>query len=217
MIDLSFVNFIVHFFLIVTGVAGLTMVMKDNPVHAVLSLIGAFCGGAILLLINNAEFLAFIVLTVYVGAVMVLFLFVVMMIDVDKIQFTKNSLFEKFSAIIIGGILCGFLLFTMKNELKNKQSLMIKAAERSISTINNSAMNQLQAKLFGQIIYSPEYALIILLASLILFIAIIGAIVLTIREKTGLKKQNLFTQLLRSRENTLEIKKVVIGEGTDDE
>jgi NADH-quinone oxidoreductase subunit J len=217
MIDLSFINFIVYFFLIVTSAAGLTMIMKDNPIHAALSLIGAFCGGAILLLINNAEFLAFIILTVYVGAVMVLFLFVVMMIDVDKIHFTKNSLFEKISAIVIGGILCSFLLFSMKNELKNKQSLIIKATENSIASINNKKMNQLQPKLFGKIIYSSEYSLIILIASLILFVAIIGAVSLTIREKAGLKKQNLFSQLLRSRENTLEIKKVTTGSGIDDE
>ena len=216
MIDLSFINFIVCFFLVVTGVAGLSVVVRNNPVHAVLSLIGAFCGGAVLLLINNAEFLAFIVLTVYVGAVMILFLFVVMMIDVDKIQFTKNSLLEMGSAIIIGGILCGFLLFSMKNELNSKQSLIIKATENSIYSINNGE-NQPQAKLFGQIIYSPDYALIIIIASLILFVAIIGAIVLTLREKIGLRKQNLFEQLLRSRENTLEIKKVQYGCGVDDE
>ena len=216
MIDLSFINFIVYFFLVVTGVAGLSVVVRNNPVHAVLSLIGAFCGGAILLLINNAEFLAFIVLTVYVGAVMILFLFVVMMIDVDKIQFTRNSLLERGSAVIIGGILCGFLLFSMINELNSKQALIIKATESSIFSMNNIE-NQPQAKLFGQIIYSPDYALIIIIASLILFVAIIGAIVLTLREKVGLRKQNLFDQLLRSRENTIEIKKVQSGCGVDDE
>ncbi len=216
MIDLSFINFIVYFFLVVTGVAGLSVVVRNNPVHAVLSLIGAFCGGAILLLINNAEFLAFIVLTVYVGAVMILFLFVVMMIDVDKIQFTRNSLLERGSAVIIGGILCGFLLFSMKNELNSKQALIIKATESSIFSMNKIE-NQPQAKLFGQIIYSPDYALIIIIASLILFVAIIGAIVLTLREKVGLRKQNLFDQLLRSRENTIEIKKVQSGCGVDDE
>jgi NADH-quinone oxidoreductase subunit J len=217
MIDLSFINFVVYFFLIIIGITGLIMVIKDNPIHSVLSLIGAFCGGAILLLINNAEFLAFIVLTVYVGAVMVLFLFVVMMIDVDKIHYTKNSLSEKISAITIGSILCGFLLFTMKNELKNKQSLIIKATEDTIISIDNPSTNQLQAKIFGQILYNSEYALIIIIASLILFVAIIGSIILTLRKKSDLKKQNLFTQLLRSRENTLEIKKVPFNEGVNDE
>ncbi len=217
MIHLGFVNFIVFVFLLLTGGAGLLMVVKDNPVHSVLSLIVAFCGGAVLLLINNAEFLAFIVLTVYVGAVMVLFLFVVMMIDVDKIKITKNSLLEKSIALIVGGVLCGFLIFAMRDDIKNKQSLIKEATLRSLSSIDSGVKEELQAKTFGMIIYSADYAILIIVASLILFVAIIGAITLTLREKTGLKKQNLFAQLLRSREDTLEVKKVAFRSGVDDE
>lgn len=216
MIHLGFINFLVYLFLAVTGFAGFMMVIKDNPVHAVLSLIGAFFSGAALLLINNAEFLAFIVLTVYVGAVMVLFLFVVMMIDVDKIHYTKNSLIEKSSALIIGGVLCGFLLFSMREELKTKQSLIIKATENSLSTEYDSKSPS-QAKILGRIIYSSDYSIVVIVASLILFVAIIGAIILTLRGKIGIKKQNLFSQLLHSREDTLEVKKVPFGAGVNDE
>ena len=97
MTNLGFVNFVTYFFLLFTVImAGMT-VKKKHPVHAVLCLIGTFCCGSGLLLINNAEFLAFMVLTVYVGAVMILFLFVVIMIDIQSIKYTKKYLVREFT------------------------------------------------------------------------------------------------------------------------
>ncbi len=206
MIHLDFINYIVYFFMLVTFVAAGGMVTKNNPVHAVLCLIGAFCGGAVLMLINNAEFLAFIVLTVYVGAVMVLFLFVVMMIDVDAIKFTKNTWCERISVISVGCVLFGMLYFVMSDEIIAKQDKIKIATQNSINA-DTKLSNVNQAKLYGELIYSEGNGVILIIAAMILFVAIVGVITLTLREKVGLKKQNLFDQLLRSRENTLEVKK----------
>ncbi len=216
MIHLDFINYIISFFLLVTLIASGGMVIKNNPVHAVLCLIVAYFGGAVLMLINNAEFLAFIVLTVYVGAVMVLFLFVVMMIDVDEIKFTKNTLLERLSIISVGCLLFGMLYFAMSEEVIAKQD-NIKIATQNSMNSDTKSMNVSQAKVFGQLIYNEENSIILIVASMILFVAVVGVITLTLREKVGLKKQNLFTQLLRSREDTLEVKKVLIGAGVDDE
>jgi NADH-quinone oxidoreductase subunit J len=214
MVHLGFVNFIMYFFMLVTTVAGGGMMIKKNPVHSVLCLILSFCGGAGLLLINNAEFLAFIVLTVYVGAVMVLFLFVVMMIDVDSIHYTKNSVIEKISVFAVAMIIFSCMYITIDNEIIAKVDLMHKATEIAMNSISE---NVNQAKEFGKIIYKEDNSIIVIICSMILFVGIIGSIILTIRDRVGLKKQNLFSQLLRSREDTLEIKKVLVGSGVEDE
>lgn len=216
MIHLGFINFITYFFLLVTVFAAVMVVIKKHPVHAVLSLIVTFCAGAVLLLINNAEFLALLILTVYVGAVMVLFLFVVMMIDVDTIQYIKNSWYEKLSIVTVSAILFIILFVCCKNEISSKRKLMASVAELSMRS-NDIELNNNQPRELGKIIYNEENSIFVIIASLILFVGIIGAITLTLRERNGLKKQNLFTQLLRSRENSLEVKKIPFGSGVSDE
>ena len=155
MINLGFINFITYFFILVTLVAGGVMVIKKNPVHAVLSLILSFVGGAGLLLINNAEFLSFILLSVYVGAVMVLFLFVVMMIDTNLINHTKISWCEKWSALLVAILMFGLLFGSMKKEVDSKHNLIANATELAVN-FDNSMVSKNQAREFGKILYDEN-------------------------------------------------------------
>ena len=93
---------------------------------------------------------------------------------------------------------------------------MVIATNNSIAS-NSVNSNKKQAKELGKIIYHKDNALVVVLASLILFVGIVGAVTLTLREKNGLKKQNLFVQLTRSSDDTLEIRKIVSGSGVNDE
>lgn len=212
---LSFINFILHFFLIITLISSLGVFFKKNPIHVVLFLIATFTGGAGLLLINNAEFLAFLVLTVYVGAVAVLFLFVVMMIDTEKIKFAKNSLSEKLLPAGLALILFCSIFFAIHKELKIKEDLIHEIAMESINSINDLEINQ--PKIFGKLLYDSEYSMALIIVALILFVAIIGVIILTIKDKDGLKQQNVLEQLGRYKKDTLEVKKVNFGTGVNDE
>ena len=141
------------------------MILLKNPIHSVLFLILVFFNSSILFLFNNAEFLAMILLIVYIGAVAVLFLFVIMMLDIN---ITKLRL----------SFLNYLPLYTKK--------------------MNSNLNNQLfeNTKLIGSILYT-EYFLLFQLSGIILLIAMIGAIFLTLRKREGVKKQNIYNQILR--------------------
>ena len=178
------------------------VVLAKNPVHAVLFLILTFFNAAGLFVLLNAEFLAMLLIVVYVGAVAVLFLFVVMMLDVDfaelKAGFIKNA---PIGALVGGVVLAELIaLFAFKG-------LTFAPGRIAASAVTSDVSN---TKALGQILYT-KYAYFFQGAGMILLTAMIGAIVLTLRHRPNVKRQSIAAQVARSPATALEVVKVASG------
>ena len=177
-----------------------------NPVHSVLFLILAFVNAAALFLLTGAEFLAMILIVVYVGAVAVLFLFVVMMLDVDFAEMRAGIIKNAPVGTLIGVIFAAELIvvlagYSFAPELAGTTSMPIPAlAERT----NTEAL--------GDVLYTT-YVFFFQVAGLVLLVAMIGAIVLTLRHREGVKRQSIAAQVARTPETAIEIRKVESGKG----
>ncbi len=170
-------------------VAAATMVVTSrNPVHSVLYLILAFFNAAAIFLIAGAEFLAMILVIVYVGAVAVLFLFVVMMLDIDFAQLREG--FQRYAPFgaVVGGILFLELLLVL-----GAWQFSSDAQELRLSPTPSGATN---TEAIGRVLYT-DYIYLFQISGLILLVAMIGAIVLTLRERPGTKRQSVEAQLAR--------------------
>jgi NADH-quinone oxidoreductase subunit J len=194
------------FFYLFSGIAIASAVMviaARNPVHSVLFLILAFFNGAGLFLLLGAEFLAMILVIVYVGAVAVLFLFVVMMLDVDFVELRQGMLNYLPVGATIGLILLGELglvvgTWTLSPEL-------LKAVTAPLGTVSNT-------EAIGLLLYT-RYLFYFQSAGFILLIAMVGAIVLTLRHKAGVKRQSIPSQVARDPASAIEIRHVTPGQG----
>ena len=184
--------------------SAIMVVAASNPVRAVLFLILAFFSAAGLFVILGAEFLAMILVIVYVGAVAVLFLFVVMMLDIDfatlRAGFAENAALGGVVAVALAGIM-GIAGFTWVEAQSAAANLQAPTPEN----LNNVAA-------LGALIYD-RYVLLFQLAGLVLLVAMIGAIVLTLRHREGVKRQDMHSQVNRRREDSVEIVDVETGEG----
>lgn len=180
------------------------VVAGRNPVHCVLFLILAFLNAAGLFLLASAELLAMIMIIVYVGAVAVLFLFVVMMLDINFQELSKGIAKYGLIGSLVGMILAGELITVGVLWMSHPKSLKEGTQPILESTTNSHAI--------GQILYT-DYVYIFQLSGVILLVAMVGAIVLTLRTRTSAQHQNYHVQLDRSPKNTLEIVKVVSGQG----
>jgi NADH-quinone oxidoreductase subunit J len=180
------------------------VVSRPNPVHSVLFLILAFFNAAGLFVLMGAEFLAMILVIVYVGAVAVLFLFVVMMLDVNFAELRRG--FQRY--LPIGGVI-GLIFLVELVLLLGSWAVAPEAAATSAAPVPEHVANTpaLGAVLYTRYIYAFQAAGIILL------VAMIGAIVLTHRSREGVRKQKIAAQLARRREETVEVVKVRTGEG----
>ena len=190
------------FFYLFAGIcclAGLMVVSSRNPVHSVLFLILAFFNAAGLFILLNAEFLAMLLVVVYVGAVAVLFLFVVMMLDINYSELREG--FQKYRSLglLIGAVLLVELFATFFKYSGNVKSLP------SPGAVHNT-------KALGQVIYT-DYIYLFQLAGLILLVAMIGAIALTLRKRSGVRKQVIADQNSRTRAETVKLAKVETGAG----
>jgi len=193
------------FALIAVG-AALMVVFSKNPVHSVLFLITTFVSAAGLFLLTGAEFLALILVVVYVGAVAVLFLFVVMMLDVDFAKLKRGALqYAPFGAIV-GVVLLAELIIAVTGNYYEPQLSVATA----MPTPPLSEMSNIEA--LGAVLYT-RYILFFQLAGLILFVAMIGAIVLTLRHKEGIRRQSIPAQVARNPATAIEIRKVESGKG----
>ncbi len=164
------------------------VVTSRNPVHSVLYLILAFFNAAALFLIAGAEFLAMILVIVYVGAVAVLFLFVVMMLDIDFARLREG--FQRYAPFgaVVGGILFLELLLVL-----GAWQFSTDAQELRLSPTPGGVTN---TEAIGRVLYT-DYIYLFQLSGLILLVAMIGAIVLTLREKTNSRGQSVEAQLAR--------------------
>jgi NADH-quinone oxidoreductase subunit J len=180
-----------YLFAFILIASAVMVVTSRNPVYSVLYLILAFFNAAALFLIAGAEFLAMILVIVYVGAVAVLFLFVVMMLDVDFVQLREG--FQRYAPVgaVIGGILFLELLLVL-----GAWRFAADVGDLRLSPTPEGVSN---TEALGRIIYT-DYIYLFQASGLILLVAMIGAIVLTLRDKPTAKRQNIAEQIARSSE-----------------
>ena len=191
-------------FAFVTIAAGVMVVSSRNPVHSVLYLILAFFNAAGLFVLIGAEFIAMILVVVYVGAVAVPFLFVVMMLDINFVELRQGFMQYLPIGALLGLILLVELFFVIGIWSFSEDGSML-AAVIPIQNITNTHA-------LGNVLYT-KYVYLFQAAGLILLIAMIGAIVLTLRSRPGVRKQKIADQLSRRSEDVLNVVKVKEGEG----
>jgi NADH-quinone oxidoreductase subunit J len=197
------------FFYLFAGVCVASAVMviaSKNPVHSVLFLILAFVNASGLFVLMGAEFLAMILVVVYVGAVAVLFLFVVMMLDVDFAELRQGFLQYLPIGALVGVIFLAELLLVVGAwTIGPGLAEAITAPIPPIASVSNT-------EALGLVLYT-RYVYFFQAAGLVLLVAMIGAIVLTLRHKEKVKRQNATEQMARTKETAIEIVKVRPGQG----
>ncbi len=181
--------------------AGFMVVAARNPVHSVMFLILTFFAAAGLFILMGAEFIALLLVMVYVGAVAVLFLFVVMMLDVDFVELKQGFL----TYLPVGAVVALILLAEM---------ILVGAAYFSgeAKTVVPSDPETSNLESFGEVLYT-QYAGAFEAAGLVLLVAMIGAIVLTLRDRKGVRTQNAMDQIARTRDEGVELVDIEPGQG----
>jgi NADH-quinone oxidoreductase subunit J len=202
-----------YIFAAIAVASGVLVVSARNPVHSVLFLILAFFNAAGLFLLIGAEFLAMILVIVYVGAVAVLFLFVVMMLDIDFLQLRSGFVRYLPVGTLVGLVLLAELVLvigswavgpTISGPTIPGQAAV--AATAGVALTNTRAL--------GDILYT-RYLFAFQLAGLILLVAMVGAIVLTLRHRADVRRQSISAQLARTRAQTVDVVKVPLRTGSD--
>jgi NADH-quinone oxidoreductase subunit J len=199
-------DFAFYIFAISAVIGGLFTVVSKNPVHSVLWLILAFLSSAGLFVLLGAEFVAMLLVIVYVGAVAVLFMFVVMMIDVDFAELRGQMAKYVPIALLIGVVLLLELSLAFGTwQVSNNAEAVRAAIAPDMAEVTNTAA-------LGQLIYD-KYIYLFQTAGLILLVAMIGAIVLTLRHRVNIKRQNVMAQMHRDPAKAMEVIDVKPGQG----
>lgn len=195
------VELVFYVFALFTILSGLMVISLRNPVHAVLFLIFCFFNAAGLFILLGAEFIAMTLVIVYVGAVAVLFLFVVMMLNINVAEIRQGFLKN-----LPLGIALGALMFIQIYYALN--------LSRDSFTINEKVVTNhvTNTEALGLILYT-DYFLIFQLSGIILLVAMIGAIVLTLTHSKNVRRQNIQKQILRTRDESVMLVDVKVGEG----
>jgi NADH-quinone oxidoreductase subunit J len=188
-----------------TLVSGLAVISARNPVHSVLFLITAFFSAAGLFVLLGAEFLAMILVIVYVGAVAVLFLFVVMMLDVDFAALRQG--FARY--LPIGAVVAGVLIVEMIGVAAS-----VAAHGAAAGSTGPATASVTNAQAIGAVLYT-DYVYFFQAAGLVLLVAMIGAIVLTLKHRVGIKRQSISAQVARAPGAGLRLVSIKSGEGTE--
>ncbi len=195
-----------YLFAFVAIASGVMVISSKNPVHSVLFLILAFFNSAGLFVLIGAEFLAMILVVVYVGAVAVLFLFVVMMLDINFAELREGFLQYLPIGALIGLILIAELILVFGSWVASPEAAQVLAAPAmSPAQITNTHA-------LGRLIYT-DYIYLFQASGMVLLIAMIGAIVLTLRHRPDVKRQKIGAQVDRRREDVVEVRKVSTGSG----
>ena len=193
-----------YLFAFVAVVSGVLVISSKNPVYSVLFLILAFFNAAGLFVLLGAEFLAMTLVIVYVGAVAVLFLFVVMMLDVDFAELKAEMAKYLPLALLIGLVILMQFVMAFGAWESNAAAEGLRAQITPTDRHNTEAL--------GMILYD-QYFLLFQLSGLILLTAMIGAIVLTLRHRTDVKRQDVVAQMMRDPATAMELKDVKPGQG----
>jgi NADH-quinone oxidoreductase subunit J len=195
-----------YFFAITAVAAGGLVIFARNPVHSVLWLILAFFAAAGLFVLLGAEFVAMLMLIVYVGAVAVLFLFVVMMLDVDFAALKEGMARYLPIGLLIGLVLLVQLGFAFGAWEVTDEAMGLRAA------VTPPAAEMDNTTALGMLIYT-RYVFLFQAAGLILLVAMIGAIVLTLRKRLGVKRQDVLTQMYRDPKEAVHLVDIKPGRG----
>ena len=190
-----------YLFAFITVASGVMVISARNPVHSVLFLILAFFNSAALFILLGAEFLAMILVVVYVGAVAVLFLFVVMMLDINFVEMRQGFLQYLPLGALIGLILLIELALVAGTWVISPEA--VSAAAVPIPPLEVTHNTQA----IGNVLYT-KYVYLFETAGLILLVAMIGSIVLTLRRREGVRKQSIARQVTRKRDEAIEVKDV---------
>ncbi|AWU94212.1 NADH-quinone oxidoreductase subunit J [Azospirillum ramasamyi] len=186
--------------------SGVMVISARNPVHSVLFLILAFFQAAGLCVLMGAEFIAMILVIVYVGAVAVLFLFVVMMLDINFRELRQGAMEALPLGALVGLILLAELVAVLGGWIVAPNvATAVGAPTPELDQVTNTHA-------LGRLMYT-QYVYLFQASGIVLLIAMIGAIVLTLRHRPGVRKQNVGEQISRRREDVVVVRKVTTGEG----
>lgn len=193
-----------YLFAFVLVASAFMVIASRNPVQSVLFLILCFVNAAGLFILIGAEFLALILVVVYVGAVAVLFLFVVMMLDVDFVELRQGFLQYLPIGMVVGAIFLAELVLVASSWVfgTSLPTTPMPSGGQAVSNV----------RAIGQVLYT-DYVYFFEAASMVLLVAMIGAIVLTLRHKANVKRQNISDQVARTPEAAIEVVKVKPGQG----
>lgn len=195
-----------YVFAAVAVAAGVMVISARNPVHSVLFLILAFFSAAGLFVLLGAEFLAMVLVVVYVGAVAVLFLFVVMMLDINMTEMRQGFL----QYLPIGGLIGLVLLIEL---VLIFGAWVISPDAGAVASVPIPPVDQVSnIEAIGAVIYT-KYVYLFQAAGLILLVAMVGAIVLTLRQREGVRRQSIAAQVSRRHEDSIELKDIPSGSG----
>jgi NADH-quinone oxidoreductase subunit J len=198
------------FFYLFAGVcvaSAVMVIVSRNPVHSVLFLILAFVNASGLFILMGAEFLGMMLIVVYVGAVAVLFLFVIMMLDVDFVELREGFLEYLPIGLVIGGIFVVELLLIVGGKVIDPGTAKQITAAIPANVSNTEAL--------GLVLYT-KYIHYFQIAGMVLLVAMIGAIVLTLRHKAKVKRQDINVQNARTPELAMAVRQVASGQGLQD-
>ncbi|MEO5354506.1 MAG: NADH-quinone oxidoreductase subunit J [Magnetococcus sp. XQGC-1] len=191
-------DFVFYFFSTITVFSAIGVIASRNQVHSVLFLVLTFFSTAGLFVLLGAEFLAAILVMVYMGAVAILFLFVVMMLDVDMSSLRRESVKYLPVGIMVGLVVLVELAVILSH-------VHVGHHAQAVAQVSNTLA-------VGKVLYT-KYLLPFEIASLVLLVALIGAVALTHRTRKRVKRQDILKQIARTREEAVELKKVASGEG----
>lgn len=193
-----------YLFSAVILISAFQVITARNPVHSVLFLILAFFNASGLFVLLGAEFIAMILVIVYVGAVAVLFLFVVMMLDISFADLRKGAMQYVPIGFVVGGVLLAELIFIFIG-WRFADKAVTNIAVEAVEGVNNT-------EALGQVLYT-DYIFAFQVSGLILLVAMIGAIVLTHRRRPGVRRQKVGDQQARRRDESMAVQKVTSGMG----
>lgn len=193
-----------YFFAAIVLLSAVQVIFARNPVHSVLFLILAFFSSAGLFILQGAEFLAMVLVIVYVGAVAILFLFVVMMLNVGSLPLKEGLVRYGTIGAMVGGLLLAELILVVTNWGMSTSFTPAQPIPDPSQRTNTQAL--------GDVLYT-DYLLLFQTAGLILLVAMVGAIVLTLRKRSGVKRQDIAKQNLRTVDQSIEMKSVPSGSG----
>lgn len=182
--------------------AGILVISSNNPIHSIFSLVLAFANISFIMILLGVEFLGMLFLIVYVGAIAILFLFVIMMLNIKLVELLDNAT----RYVPIGMIIGIFLLIEITMLLQNiypqvSGNITLIDTFQYSNIFNNSNLNSL-----GEVLYK-EYSVNIIIASVILLVAMLAGIILTLTHEESVKRQDLFTQIATDYHQTIKLKK----------
>lgn len=205
-LNLDFVFLILSTILLVSAIS---VILSKNPIHSVLFLIVVFVGSSGILLLLEAEFLGMIFLIIYIGAISVLFLFVIMMLNIRIIELRENLIKYVPLSIVICILLFVEFFYLYYNSISSiSQKNIFLTNIMYFNNVNLLLPNATNLQLLGYILYT-YFVEFFLICGVILFVAMIGAIMLTLHLEFSTKKQDLFLQISRNTLNTVKNIKIV--------